>query len=139
MHSEQQLVWLKKTELMFKLFPGLLGHLRQLIMHFGSGRDAYFIVAMAVPVLEFALLFVIDFPCIVCYFFSGNFSLKEENSFTEESFSCNVYNCCLHLPYFWYFYHNRIFHKNYLTLNSYTNTARSSLPTNPSRWCWKLQ
>ena len=24
---------------------------------------------MAVPVLEFALLFVIDFPCIVCYFF----------------------------------------------------------------------
>ena len=38
-------------------------------MHFGSGRDAYFIVAMAVPVLEFALLFVIDFPCIVCYFF----------------------------------------------------------------------
>ena len=54
---------------MFKLFPGLPGHLRQLIMHFGSGRDAYFIVAMAVPVLEFALLFVIDFPCIVCYFF----------------------------------------------------------------------
>ena len=54
---------------MFKLFPGLPGHLRQLIMHFGSGRDAYFIVAMAAPVLEFALLFVIDFPCIVCYFF----------------------------------------------------------------------
>ena len=37
-------------------------------MHFGSGRDAYFIVAMAVPVLEFALLFVIDFPCIVIFF-----------------------------------------------------------------------
>ena len=40
-------------------------------MHFGSGRDAYFIVAKAVPVLEFALLFVIDFPCIVCYFFQS--------------------------------------------------------------------
>ena len=53
---------------MFYLFPGLPGHLRQLIMHFGSGRDAYFIVAMAVPVLEFALLFVIDFPCIVIFF-----------------------------------------------------------------------
>ena len=38
-------------------------------MHFGSGKDACFIMAMAVPVLEFALLFVIDFPCIVCYFF----------------------------------------------------------------------
>ena len=45
----------KKTELMFKLFTGLPGHLRQLIMHFGSGRDAYFIKAMAVPVLAFAL------------------------------------------------------------------------------------
>ena len=54
---------------MFKLFTGLPGQLKQLTMHFGSGRDAYFIVAMAVPVLEFALLFVIDFPCIVCYFF----------------------------------------------------------------------
>ena len=54
---------------MFKLFPGLIGHLRQLIMRFGSGRDAYFMVAMAVPVLEFSLLLVIDFPCIVCYFF----------------------------------------------------------------------
>ena len=43
-----------QTESMFKLFPGLPGlpgHLMQLIMHFGSGRDAYFIVAMAVPVL----------------------------------------------------------------------------------------
>ena len=58
---------------MFKLFPGPPGHLEQLIMHFGSGKDAYFIVAMAVPVLEFTLLFVIDFPCTVCYFFSGNF------------------------------------------------------------------
>ena len=63
------MIWFHKTELMFKLFPGLPGHLRQLLIHFGSGRDAYFIVAMAVPVLEFALLFVIDFPCIVCYFF----------------------------------------------------------------------
>ena len=61
---------------MFKLFPGLPGlpglpgHLRQLIMHFGSGRDAYFIVAMAVPVLEFALLFVIDFSmhCLLFFF-----------------------------------------------------------------------
>ena len=53
---------------MIKLFPGLPGHLGQLIMHFGSGRDACFIVAMAVPALEFALLFVIDSPYIVCYF-----------------------------------------------------------------------
>ena len=53
---------------MFKLFPGLPGHLGQLIMHFGSGEDAYFIMAMAVPVLEFALLFVIDLPCIVIFF-----------------------------------------------------------------------
>ena len=53
---------------MIKLFPGLPGHLGQLIMHFGSGRDACFIVAMAVPPLEFALLFVIDSPYIVCYF-----------------------------------------------------------------------
>ena len=53
---------------MFYLFPGLPGHLEQLIMHFGSGKDAYFIMAMAVPVLEFALLFVIDFPCIVIFF-----------------------------------------------------------------------
>ena len=57
---------------MFKLFPGLPGlpgHLRQLIMHFGSGRDAYFIVAMAVPVLEFSLLFVIDFLALFVIFF----------------------------------------------------------------------
>ena len=49
-------------------------------MHFGSGRDACFIMAMAVPVLEFAFLFAIDFPYIVCYF-SGNFSLQEEKFF----------------------------------------------------------
>ena len=72
---------------MFKLFHGLPGHLGQLIMHFESDGDARFIVAMAIPVLEFALLFVIDFPYIVCYFFSGNFSLQEEKCFTEESFS----------------------------------------------------
>ena len=63
---------------MFKLFPGLPGHLRQLLIHFGSGRGAYFIVAMAVPVLEFTLLFVIDFPCTVCCFFQEIFSLQEE-------------------------------------------------------------
>ena len=80
---------------MFKLFPGLPGHLRQLLIHFGSGRDAYFIVAMAVPVLEFTLLFVIDFPCTVCYFFQEIFGLQEEFFFREESFSCNVYNCCI--------------------------------------------
>ena len=57
------------TYLMFKLFPGQPGHLRQLIMHFGSGGDVCFIVAMAVPFLESALLFVIVFPYIVCYFF----------------------------------------------------------------------
>lgn len=62
---------------MFKLFPGPPGHLEQLIMHFGSGKDACFIVAMAVTVLEFSLLFVIDFPYIFCYFFSRNFSLQE--------------------------------------------------------------
>ena len=38
-------------------------------MHFGSGGDVCFIVAMAVPFLESALLFVIVFPYIVCYFF----------------------------------------------------------------------
>lgn len=59
---------------MFKLFPGPPGHLEQLIMHFGSGKDACFIVAMAVPVLEFTLLVEVDFPYIVCYFLSGNFS-----------------------------------------------------------------
>ena len=64
---------------MFKIFLELLGHLGQLIMHFRSGRDACFIVAMAVRVLEFALLFEIDFPCIVCYFFQEIFSLQEEN------------------------------------------------------------
>ena len=32
-----------------------------------------------------------------------------------------------------------IIYKNYLTLDSYKNTARSHLPTNPSGWCWKLQ
>lgn len=59
---------------MFKLFPGPPGHLEQLIMHFGSGKDACFIVAIAVPVLEFTLLVEVDFPYIVCYFLSGNFS-----------------------------------------------------------------
>ena len=69
-------------------------------MHFGGGRDACFIVAMAVPVLEFALLFVTDFPYIVCYFFQEIFSLQEEKFFTEESFFYNVYNCCLSLQYY---------------------------------------
>ena len=84
---------------MSKLFPELLGHLGQLIMHFGSGRDACFIMAMAVPVLEFSLLFVIDFPYIF-YYISGNFNLQEEKFFTEESSSCNVYNCWLSLQYY---------------------------------------
>ena len=69
---------------MFKLFPGLPGHLMQLIMHFGSGRDAYFMVAMAVPVLEFASLFVIDFPCIVCYFFQ-EILVCEEKIFLQKN------------------------------------------------------
>ena len=85
--------------LMSKLFPELPGHLGQLIMHFGSGRDACFIMAMAVPVLEFSLLFVIDFPYIF-YYISGNFNLQEEKFFTEESSSCNVYNCWLSLQYY---------------------------------------
>ena len=71
---------------MFKLFPGPPGHLEQLIMHFGSGKDACFIVAMAVPVLEFTLLVEVDFPYIICYFLSGNFSLQEEKFITKESF-----------------------------------------------------
>ena len=69
---------------MSKLFPELPGYLRQLIMHFGSGRDAYFIVAMAVTVLEFSLLFVIDFPYIVCDYVSGNLNLQEENSLQKN-------------------------------------------------------
>ena len=86
---------------MSKVFPDELpGYLRQLIMHFGSGRDAYFIVAMAVTVLEFSLLFVVDFPYIVCDYISGNFNLQEEKFFTEESSSCNVYNCWLRLQYY---------------------------------------
>ena len=55
-------------------------------MHFGSGRDAYFIVAMAVPVLEFALLFVIDFPCIVCYFFQEILVCKKKNFLQKNPF-----------------------------------------------------
>ena len=84
---------------MFNFFPGLPGHLGQLIMHFGSGRHACFIMAMAVPVLEFALLFVIDFPYIVCYFL-GNFGLQEENFTTEESSSYNTNKRCLSLQYY---------------------------------------
>ena len=61
---------------MSKLFHELPGHLGQLIMHFGSSRDACFIVAMAVTVLEFSLLFVTDFPYIFCYDISGNFNLQ---------------------------------------------------------------
>ena len=63
-------------------------------MHFGSGRDAYFIVAMAVPVLEFALLFVIDFPCIVCYFFQEKKILLQKNPFpvtcTTVAYVCHI-------------------------------------------------
>ena len=69
-------------------------------MHFGSGRDAYYIMAMAVPVLEFALLFVIDFPCIVCYFFQEILVCKKKIFSQKNPFSCNVYNCCSHLPYY---------------------------------------
>ena len=70
-------------------------------MHFGSGRDAYFIVAMAAPVLEVALLFVIDFPYIVSYFFFKKFfSQQEEKIFKKESSSCNMYNCGLSLQYY---------------------------------------
>ena len=88
------------TYLTFKLFPGQPGHLRQLIMHFGSGGDVCFIVAMAVPFLESALLFVIVFSIHGMLFFSENLSLLEEKFFTEESFSYNVYNCCLNLQYY---------------------------------------
>ena len=84
---------------MFKLLPRLPGHLGQLIMHFESDRDAGLIVAMAVPVIEFAFLFVTDFPYIVCYFFQKFLSARRK-IFTEESFSYNVYNCCLSLQYY---------------------------------------
>ena len=56
-------------------------------MHFGSGRDACFIVAMAVPVLEFALLFVTDFPYIVCYFFREILVCKKKNVLQKNPFS----------------------------------------------------
>ena len=71
-------------------------------MHFGSGGDVCFIVAMAVPFLESALLFfvVIVFSIHCMLFFSENLSLLEEKFFTEESFSYNVYNCCLNLQYY---------------------------------------
>ena len=65
---------------MFKLFPGLPGHLGQLRMQSGSGRDSCLIVAMAVPVLEFALLFVIDFLCIVCYYYTNTARLPTHQS-----------------------------------------------------------
>ena len=71
---------------MFKLFPGLPGHLGQLIMHFGSGRDACLLVAMAAPVLEFALLFAIDFPYIVCYFFQEIFVCRKKTFLQKNPF-----------------------------------------------------
>ena len=70
---------------MFKLLPRLPGHLGQLIMHFESDRDACLIVAMAVPVIEFAFLFVTDFPHIVCYFFK-NFCPQEEKFLQKNPF-----------------------------------------------------
>ena len=63
---------------MFKLLARLPGHLGQLIMHFESDRDACLIVAMAVPVIEFAFLFVTDFPYIVCYFFQKFLSARKK-------------------------------------------------------------
>ena len=59
-------------------------------MHFGSGRDAYFMVAMAVPVLEFALLLVIDFPCIVCYFFQEILVCKKKIFLQKNPYVCHI-------------------------------------------------
>ena len=71
---------------MFKLLPRLPGHLGQLIIHFESDRDACLIVAMAVPVIEFAFLFVTDFPYIVWYFFSKIFVRKKKNFYRRILF-----------------------------------------------------
>ena len=71
-------------------------------MRFGSGRDAYFMVAMAVPVLEFALLLVIDFPCIVCYFFQEILVCKKKIFLQKNPYVCHITDI---------FYHNRIFTK----------------------------
>ena len=70
-------------------------------MHFGSGRDACFIVAMAAPVLEFALLFVIDFPYIICYFFQETLVCKKKTFLEKNPFPITImYNCYLSLQYF---------------------------------------
>ena len=68
-------------------------------MHFGSGRDAYFMVAMAVPVLEFALLLVIDFPCIVCYFFQEILVCKKKIFLQKNPFpvTCTTVACVCHI------------------------------------------
>ena len=103
-------------------------------MHFGSGRDAYFMVAMAVPFLEFALLLVIDFPCIVCYFFQEILVCKKKIFLQKNplSVTCTTVAYVCHITDIFIITE---FSQNYLTLNSFTNTARSYLPTNPSRWC----
>ena len=55
-------------------------------MHFGSGEDVCFVVAMAVPVLEFAMLFMIDFSNIVCCFFQEILVCKRKNFFNRRIF-----------------------------------------------------
>ena len=54
-------------------------------MHFESDRDACLIVAMAVPVIEFAFLFVTDFSYIVL-FFSKIFVRKKKNFYRRILF-----------------------------------------------------
>ena len=120
MHSEQQLIWLHKTGLMFKLFPGLPGHLRQLVMHFGSGRDAYFIEEAYSNIHQGCSC---DQPSVkrrhrrnfvesVIKVSNEEILVPKEKIFLQKNpFLVTCTTGCLCLPYYWHFYHNRIFKK----------------------------
>ena len=77
-------------------------------MHFGSGEDVCFVMAMAVPVLEFAMLFIIDFSNIVCCFFQEILVCKRKHFFNRRIlFLLRVQP----LQYYGYFYCDNFFTK----------------------------